>query len=243
MYPKSRDVNIIVKLPNYIGDIIACLPSLYCIRDLFPSSRGNKITFLIDRNYVDLLFGHENNYDALFMPDWNMHKVKPWVIRDCLMPNKYDIAISFTRQPRFVYGFYLSRIPWIIAYKSFPFGGLVNHGLKEPKGKLSANYGQKEYYFRLITQTIRKDEHIKPMKVNLLTNPEKHKTSKNIIQNNILTNGLRSKENGCDLSYYVIVPGVSNSRYGNMKRWPLENWSGSLPNPYLSAIPFTLLSK
>ena len=126
---------ILVKSPNWAGDVVMCLPALNAVRSLFPVAEGHVIHVLAKESVSDLLFGQTCCDEVLPLPDTVR---QPWKIASFIeRTGPYDMVVSFTRQERFLLAFRLAGIPIRVGYGPFPASLLFSHpapykGFKAP---------------------------------------------------------------------------------------------------------------
>lgn len=231
----DKGMRILVKLPNYVGDIIMCLPAVDALREVLPEEQGHELHFLTDDNYCDLLYGQKwHDEDKIIHPKWNPHKVKPKdVFEELRKVNKsYDMVISFTRQPRFLRGFKKAGIGIRAGYTSLETIYWLNKRVPEPTGAESASSaGQTNYYLELIKKSFKwecnNNEWIAGHPSRLYVDKSCRDEAVGIVRDSII--GRASSEiseqdgGGADFPkpYYVVAVGCSMTRQGTLKKWPL----------------------
>jgi heptosyltransferase II len=127
-----KSETILVRLPNWIGDVIMATPTLRALRDSFPRSR---ILALGKPWAVDLLLGHPAVDEIIPFPFQNG---KPklnstlWLIRTIksrnpdwgfIFPNSFGSALLF----------FLAKVPRRIGYRTNRRGRLLTHAIDLPQ--------------------------------------------------------------------------------------------------------------
>lgn len=229
-YSKNGYSKILVKAPNYIGDNIMFFPALYAISKIFPRNKC-QVDLLISNKYKDLYYKKEAYFNQFHFTDWDSHQVKPWTVAAFIKQYRYEAVISFTRQFRFLCGFWLGKIPHRIAYKKYPYGFLANKGKNETIDDGAAKIGQIQYYMYLLEKIL--GENINDfLKINqkaiddfctINIDDKWENDASRIMQSHLISTmdiyGILNQQ-----PYYIIAPGSAETYYGNLKRWPLWNF-------------------
>jgi len=225
---KQNNMRLLVKLPNYIADIIMCIPSLYALRRIFPASEHHQIHLLINSQLVDLLNG-QDCFDNVIHPAWNEHKVMPWKVSKRLRrEGSFDAVINFSRQWRFAIGFWMARIPLRAGYSFFGSRFVLTCAPRPiPKG-IKGDYQPPEYYFDLLRSTVEDvPEGLLSQRelFKLIVSDETKKEAEEAMKKGLMSSQYANKPYFPE-SFYIVVPGVSPGKYGRLRQWPLENYVG-----------------
>ncbi len=91
---KAHPTNILVRVPNWIGDAVMCLPSLMDMRNYFDRS---KVTILARPTIAELLRGHSAIDDVLVYDYQGEHQglVGLWKLGRLVNKKRFDCAILF----------------------------------------------------------------------------------------------------------------------------------------------------
>lgn len=233
----SRRMKVLVKLPNYVGDVLMSLPALHAIRELFPSSEGHTVDLLSEERFSYLLY-KQGCFDEFIAQNRDPHKVRPADVGAILKARRrYDLAISLTRQRRFVQGFKNAGIPIRAGYTSFENRWWLTLKIPEPLGAESAaGGGQTEYYLNLVRIVA---EEVCGKSLPIVQNAvcsflhvkdEWLESALAIVANGLVE--IKQAENANHAKsgrsfpwpFYVLVVGTAKTRHGTLKRWPLWNF-------------------
>ncbi len=230
----NAPAKILVKLPNYIGDVLMSLPAIYAIRGLLPKEDGYQVDLLTEQKYADLLHGHAKRFDKIIAPDWDVHKVSPWRVAQRIRAKKYDVAISLTRQLRIIAGLRIARVPVRAGYwslSSYLFYSRRYRFATPKDHESAATSGQAKYYLDLVCRTFETNvdiSDIDPESRRLTVNDDYRKEAIKTVNDSIVVDGSRTDEhkNNPDFPkpFYIIVVGTSSSKHASLKRWPLWNF-------------------
>lgn len=115
--------NIIVRLPNWIGDFIMALPVLDDLRKNFPKA---KITAMCLKAHVLLLKNNKNIDDVFTFDKASIFSKRGfWIIKD-LKEKKYDLGILLTNSFSSAFFFYMAKIKQRLGYKAHFRSFLLN---------------------------------------------------------------------------------------------------------------------
>ncbi len=86
--------NIIVRVPNWIGDAVMCLPALMDLRDHYPHAR---VTILARPAIGELLSGHPGVDDVMIYSHHGEHKglLGIWNLMQLVRNRQFDLAVLF----------------------------------------------------------------------------------------------------------------------------------------------------
>ncbi|MCF7974179.1 MAG: hypothetical protein K9N55_10215 [Phycisphaerae bacterium] len=225
---------VLVKLPNYVGDLIMCLPSLFALRKHLLVD-DCVIELLTERRMISLLH-KQACYDRLIDPEWDPHKVTSeeiveYLTKEQMKGEKYDLVISFTRQQRFLRAFMQLGIPIRIGYSAFMADRYLTAKLIHIKGHKQGSEPQKqvEYYLDLVRLlTSKKLEH--ESKQYMLTSNDKDwiEAKRNIVASMRLSaisvHTEKPQPEEVTSKFFVVAVSTADSKHGRNKRWPLWNF-------------------
>ncbi len=199
-----RVQNILVCMPNWIGDIVMALPALEYLRRLFPYSR---ITLLVrehladlvrENPHVDEVIGYRYRRDLLGQRE-NLKTIK--AIRRKL----FDLALIFPDSLRAALWMRLARVPARIGYAFEGRSMFLTHKIKKPD-----DMTQIGLYLNL-THALGEGE------VNGIPRMTADEDSKKWAEEFLRRSGANS-----ETVLIGLNPGAS---YGPAKCWPLENYA------------------
>ena len=197
--------NIIVRMPNWLGDIVMATPILKALRNFFPDS---KIT-LMCQHPSSAILQEDPNVDEIF----SFKRSKPIFFRrdttcsitDKLKIGNYDLGILLTNSFSSAWWFFQGNVKERIGYKNFPRDFLLTKSMKKPSKH--ALYHQVDEYadlLRLINVSFGKLE------------PKLYLKDEEVIE-------AKQKLFLLGINFDKKIIGVcAGASYGTAKRWPKE---------------------
>jgi heptosyltransferase-2 len=131
-WPKLTPKNILVRMPNWLGDLVMATPVLADLRARFPEAH---ITAMCQSNVAGLLTNdpHINEVFSYKKPNGWIHRTQHWEIIDNLKRGEYDLGVlltnSFSSAWWFWRGNVSNRIGFASNYRSF----LLNKAVQFPE--------------------------------------------------------------------------------------------------------------
>lgn len=132
IWPKETPKNIIVRMPNWIGDLVMATPVLESLRNHFKDA---KITAMCQSNIASVLKNNPN-IDEIYSfnkPNGWIHKNAPLDIVNQLRRGKYDLGILLTNSFSSAWWFFLGRVENRIGYQGNLKDLLLNYAVPTPK--------------------------------------------------------------------------------------------------------------
>jgi heptosyltransferase-2 len=194
--------NILVRLPNWIGDLVMALPIIYDLKNKYPNA---KITVMLKENLKDLVTNNKN-ISEIYCFKKPRNKIYPKKIIKDLKNKNFDLAILLTNSLSSSLWLYFAKIKQIIGYRNFRSFFLTKK-IKFPKDK--NNIHQINLYKNLL-----KPLNIKISKTLPILKPDenlKEKVKKILI------------ENGYNKSKRLIAINAF-AAYGSAKCYPLDKY-------------------
>ena len=142
---KNPPVNILVRVPNWIGDAVLCLPALMEIRDYFPQA---KVTILARPTIGELLQGQSGVDDVMVYQHQREHKgfLGAWKLSQFVRKKRFDLAVLFQNAFEAAVIALLAGIPSRVGYETDGRGWLLSQGVPVADKK---SLHQTQYYQRL----------------------------------------------------------------------------------------------
>ena len=125
---KNPPVNILVRVPNWIGDAVMCLPALMEIRDYFPQA---KVTILARPTIGELLQGQSGVDDVMVYQHQREHKgfLGAWKLSQFVRKKRFDLAVLFQNAFEAAVIALLAGIPSRVGYETDGRGWLLSQGV------------------------------------------------------------------------------------------------------------------
>lgn len=133
-WPNPTPKNIIVRMPNWLGDLVMATPVLKDLRDHFPDAT---ITAMCQKNVAGLLTS-DPNINEIFSfekPSGWIHRSHHIRIIDPLRNGEYDLGILLTNSFSSAWWFWRGQVKNRIGYNANYRGLLLNKALPFPKEK------------------------------------------------------------------------------------------------------------
>lgn len=212
-------MKIIVRSPNWVGDVVMATPAFRCIRENFPHA---KITIAL-RSYVEKLIGDTPWFDKILILDSHpsltpggsgiqYNKVNQFVsLVKQIRSEKYNLGFLFPNSFSSALMFWLGRVERRIGYKRDARSWILTDGvnrLTENRRFLPTYMG--DYYLRLCTEAGCK---IRSKELELFTTGEGQQRVADIFKTNNLNN---------NRPLILLNPGAA---YGSSKCWTAEGFA------------------
>ncbi|MFH1994628.1 MAG: lipopolysaccharide heptosyltransferase II, partial [Nitrospinota bacterium] len=198
--------NILVREPNWIGDIMMSTPAIHALRESFPNSR---ISVLIKKGLAPLLEGNGDIDEIIsFSPEGLSPLSRISFYRD-LKERDFDLALLFTNSFESALAAWLAGAKIRLGYRKDMRNLLLTHPVPLPKRE-SPRMHQSKFYTDLVAEA----GPGQPADRLFFHVPEEAAIEAEKIW----------QENGLTGSSFVVGFGVG-AAFGNAKRWPLERYS------------------
>lgn len=94
-WPNPPPKNILLKMPNWLGDLVMATPTIADLRNRFPEA---KITAMCQSNVAPLLINDPslNEIESYKRPSGWIHRIEPFDMIQEIRRNEYDLGILFT---------------------------------------------------------------------------------------------------------------------------------------------------
>ncbi len=204
---KPTPSNIIIRMPNWIGDSIMASAIIKDIRTKYPNS---KITLLC-QGAIHQLFLHNPFVDEVLQfkkPNGWIHRIHHFELIDILQKGQYDLGILLPNSFSSAWWFYRGKVKNRLGYTGHNRSWLLNYHIPFPKNI--------EHQHLIQTYKCL----IEPLGINLSNNkPELFLSEKEIFDAKELLNN-----EGIDWNAPIIGinPGAA---YGSAKCWPPERFT------------------
>ncbi len=210
---RLKDIKkILIRCPNWIGDVMLAMPSISAVREAFPSSN---ISVLIKSSLSPLLEGNPDINEIIsFKPD-AMSVIERLRFYRGLEGKNFDFAILLTNSFESALAMYLAGAKEMIGFNKDMRGFLLTKKIPVPSRK-SPRIHQVEYYLKLIEAILRgKGQGARG----------KDKKLSFYIPENI-QNAVDKFREEKGLSQKAIVIGMNiGASYGSAKRWMPERFA------------------
>ncbi len=213
-----KRMKIVVRVPNWIGDSVMCLPAIYSVSKNFPDAQ----IWVAARNWVKDIFSHIDFITGTvpLLKETSFHNTYKNICE--IKKRKFDLGLLFTNSFSSALLFYLARISkrWGYAREGRSF--LLSKAISLRDKSLQH---QIYYYLDLLKAVGLQVE--KPNVFLSLTSEEREWAEETLRQLNIPANSL-------------IIGLNPGSFYGSAKRWP-EEYFASLANKFITELNAKLL--
>ena len=132
VWPKEAPKNIIVKMPNWLGDAVMATPVLADLHHFFP---GATITAMCQANIAPL-FSYDPNIEEVFSykrPSGWIHRHKHFDLIEELRKGKYDLGVLLTNSLSSAWWFWRGHVKNRIGYATNARSLLLNKAVSFPK--------------------------------------------------------------------------------------------------------------
>ena len=207
----NQITRVVVRLPNWLGDVVMCVPALHAVRRILPDahvtvvSRPGCSDIFIDCDFVDEVLV----YDRVSLTStWNQARI--WRRR------RFDVALLFQNAFEAAAIAFLARVPKRIGYDTERRGPLLTHAVNLPNWKDERH--ESLYYLNIVTEfekalLSRASSGIPAPQPWLDVSPARKEKAREILFKNGLPPGR---------PLVLLCPGSINSR---AKRWPAEHYA------------------
>lgn len=202
---------VVVRLPNWLGDVVMAVPALRELRRILPDahvavvSRPAAADIFIEADFVDEVIGYDRNGLGSV---WN--QVRQWRRR------KFDLAVIFPNAFEAAAIARLSGVPARIGYQTDRRGALLTHPLPSPEWKDKRH--ESFYYSNIVAELERflygtsSIETTEPCFDLSVSEDRKRKAFELLLEHGARMNAPLA----------LLCPGSVNSR---AKRWPAERYA------------------
>jgi len=199
--------NILVRVPNWIGDAVMCLPALMDLREHFAQA---DITVLARPTIADLLCTQCGIKDVMVYEHRNVHQGLFGLLRLSRVIRKraFDMAVLFQNAFEAALLTWLSRIPARIGYATDGRGWLLSHAVPLPPKQ---TFHQIRYYQQLVQAITQVPSQERNPKLEVTTN-----------------HSFASQQQFAEVvsSLNTLLVGINpGSVYGSAKRWLSERFA------------------
>ncbi len=203
---------IIIRSPNWVGDVVMATPAFRCIRENFP---GTKITIAL-KSYVQKLIEDAPWFDEMLVLDSNNQPSKstPFLsLVKQIRSERYDLGFLFPNSFSSALLFWLGGVKRRIGYKRDARSLLLTDGVNRlyENGRFRPTY-MGDYYLRLCTEA-GCEAHSKELE--LFISDEGQRRAEEILRDCHLNNGR---------PLVLLNPGAA---YGSSKCWTAEGFAGT----------------
>lgn len=207
LWPKKPPKNIIVRMPNWLGDLVMATPILADLRKHYPKA---KITVMCQSN-VSQLITHDPNIDEIFSykkPSGWIHRKKHFEIIESLRKGAYDLGILLTNSFSSAWWFWRGRVKNRIGYSGNLRDWLLDKSVSFPS--------ERETQHLVITYKIL----LEPLGIPISKTPTKLYTKDKEIQN------AKEMLSRYDIEYgkHTIIGINPGAAYGSAKCWPPDRY-------------------
>jgi heptosyltransferase-2 len=207
IWPKEAPKNIIVRMPNWLGDAVMATPIIADLHSYFP---GATITAMCQANIAPLLT-HDPNINEILSykrPSGWIHRGKHLEIIENLRKGKYDLGMLLTNSWSSAWWFWRGRVQNRLGFAANLRSFLLNKAVSYPKNK-ETQHLVKTYKALL-----------EPLGVPLSETPPKLYLSPKEIQEaqEML------KRLDIDLSKHTLIGINPGAAYGSAKCWPPDRF-------------------
>ncbi|OHB42631.1 MAG: lipopolysaccharide heptosyltransferase II [Planctomycetes bacterium RIFCSPLOWO2_12_FULL_39_13] len=202
--------NIIIRSPNWVGDVVTATPAFRCIRENFPNAR---ITIAL-KSYVLKLIEGAPWFDEILLLDSDGQRQSGLrhvsIIRQ-IQSEKYDLGFLFPNSFSSAVLFWLGGVKRRIGYKRDARSWLLTDGIDRlyENGRFRPTY-MGDYYLRLCTGI---GCEVRSKELELFITEEWQRRAAEIMENYNLSN---------DKSLILLNPGAA---YGSSKCWTAEGFA------------------
>jgi heptosyltransferase-2 len=224
-WPTESPKNIIVRVPNWLGDVVMATPVL---KDLRNHYKDSKITVMAQANVASLLKNdpHIDEIYSFKRPNGWIHRHHPLEIIDTLRQGKYDLGVLLTNSFSSAWWFCRGNVKNRIGFSGNLRNLLLNKVVSLPP-KIETQH-------QVVTYKMLLDPLGIPVSSNepkLYISPEEDAQAKELV-----------KELGIDLSKQTIIGINPGAAYGSAKCWLPERYQAVtnrlLQNPQVFIIYF-----
>lgn len=199
--------NIIVRMPNWLGDLVMATPILEDIHHFWPDA---KITAMCQSNVSPLLFNNPN-IDEIFSykkPSGWIHRKQHLTIIDDLQKGRYDLGILLTNSFSSAFWFWRGHVQNRIGYATNLRSLILNRAVPFPSA-------MQEQHLVITYKML-----LKPLGIPISNTPPKLYLKEEEIQSAIQT----LEKHGIHLKQDIIIGINPGAAYGSAKCWPPDRF-------------------
>jgi heptosyltransferase-2 len=143
----SSPANMVVRVPNWIGDAVMCIPALMDVRDHFPHA---KVTILARPTIGEMLKGHPGVDEVMMYAHQGEHKglIGLWNLVRVVRRKQFECAVLFQNAFEAAAIAWAAGIPSRIGYDTDGRSCLLSESVPIPNGTTRHHI---QYYQRLVT--------------------------------------------------------------------------------------------
>jgi heptosyltransferase-2 len=132
VWPREVPKNILVRIPNWLGDVVMATPILADLRSYFP---GATITVMCQSNVASLLTFDPNVNEILSYkrPSGWIHRENQFEIIETIRKGKYDLGVLLTNSWSSAWWFWRGRVNNRMGYAANLRNILLNKSVPYPK--------------------------------------------------------------------------------------------------------------
>jgi heptosyltransferase II len=202
---------VVVRVPNWVGDAVMCLPALRALRRLLPHARIS----LVSRPAAADIFRVADCADEVLIYE-RSGLTSAWKQSREWRRHKFDLAVLFQNAFEAAAIAFMARVPARIGYDAERRGFLLTHPIPSPAWKNERH--EVFYYLNIISELERAltgttaAESIEPEFALHVSDDRKRKAQDLLLRHGIHAGG----------PLILLCPGSVNSR---AKRWPAERYA------------------
>lgn len=207
MWPQHPPSNIIVRMPNWIGDAVMAMPILEDLRNFWKHA---KITAMC-QNPIGTVLLHNPHINAVYnfsRPSGWIHRLHRMDIVESLQEGKYDLGILLTNSFSSAWWFVRGKVQNRVGFSAGMRSLLLNKAVAYPKNK--------ETQHQVITYKML----LEPLGI-----PISNTTPKIYVSPEEMTEALQFlKLLGIDPARNILIGINPGAAYGSAKCWPPERY-------------------
>lgn len=134
VWPQTAPQNIIVRMPNWLGDLVMATPVLAELREKWPEARITAMAL----SGVGQLLTQDPNIDELYLfnrPSGWIHRQHPFEIIEHLQLGKYDLGVLLTNSFSSAWWFWRGKVANTIGYADHWRSLLLDKAVSYPPNK------------------------------------------------------------------------------------------------------------